>query len=574
MSDYNGLRPGEILADASVADFISSLGLGIARAQQALDTNSIEQLDSFIQPIPGLGGKTLIEMGFSPAFYHYQHADITCSMNLHLRVEETTGVDFGINGAYNNAETSNDDSESNISNSSSGSRSETRNREASLQITSRSAGEVRINDNRVSLGGADLESRLRSLVDGLASNGDISAVAFERTETPINPITDASPQQVIVSPNAVAFRAFGYAGGVIRIASNSDTTFVANPETSLQVGRSNSVSNYARKVKTAFEDAGYEVTHWPPGEPIHEVLFDIDRNNIRPDQRDEMQEVAQMLARAGIPFRLIGHADAPASPGHNLQLSRLRVDEVWRQLVANGVQPSQITSATGEGEAAANPGGAQDIPHDQAHRRVQILLEVDLLLIEGADGQVISGVEPDRRDHSEPASNGWLHTFDANNMSGVNGKQVTAEGRSWGLSGTAVGDHAADSPQAFAKNLANSINADSDSQISASAGGAVCNLARKSDPVQLHLISTSSRDLRMTSSDSITINEQFANSSSERETTRRTGNNTVAFGATLDVRHARQFELDVSGNSSISARLVSIPAPPEFLDTIRTFLRD
>ena len=572
MSDYNGLRPGQVLADASVADFISSLGLGIARAQQALDTNSIEQLDAFIQPIPGLGGKTLIEMGFSPAFYHYQHADISCSMNLHLRVEESTGVDFGINGAYNNAETSNDDSETSSSSSSSGSRTETRNREASLQITARSAGEVRLNDSRVALSGADLESRLASLVDGLAGNADISAVAFERSETPINPTTDASAQQVIVSPNAVAFRAFGYAGGVIRIASNSDTTFVANPDTSLSVTRSNSVANYARKVKTAFEDAGFEVTHWPPGEAIHEVLFDIDRNHIRADQRDGLQETAQMLARAGLPFRLVGHADAPASPGYNLGLSQRRVDEVKRQLIANGVDRAQITSAVGEGEAAANPGGAEGIPHDQAHRRVQILLDVDLLVIEGADGQVISGVEPDRRDHAESASNGWIHTFDANDMSGVNGKQVSAEGRSWTLSGSAVDGHAANSPQAFAKNLANSINADAGSQISASAGGAVCNLARKSDPIQLHLISTSSRDLRMTSSESITISEQFANSSSERETTRRTGNSTVAFGATLDVRHAKQFELDVTGNSSISARLVSIPAPPEFLDTIRSYL--
>lgn len=574
MSDYNGLRPGEILADASVADFISSLGLGIARAQQALDTNSIEQLDAFIQPIPGLGGKTLIEMGFSPAFYHYQHADISCSMNLHLRVEETTGVDFGINGAYNNTETSSDDNESSSSSSSSGSRAETRNREASLQITSRSAGEVRINDSSVALNGADAESRLNSLVDGLAANEDISAVAFERTETPINPTTNASPQQVTVSPNAVAFRAFGYAGGVIRIAANSDTTFVVNPQTSIAVTRSNSVANYARKVKTAFEDASFSVHHWPPGEPISDILFDIDRNNIRPDQRDELQETAQMLARSGLPFRLVGHADAPASPTYNLALSQRRVAEVRRQLLANGVDPAQITESIGEGETAANPEGAEGVPHDQQHRRVQILLAVDLLDIRGADGQVFTGVEPDRRDNSEPASNGWVLTYDANDMSGLNGKQVTAEGRSWGLSGAAVDGHAADSPQAFAKNLANSINADSDSQISASSGGAVCHLARKSDPVRLHLLSTSSRELRMTSSESITISEQFANTSSARETTRRTGNSTVAFGATLDVRHARQFELDVTGNSSISARLVSIPAPPEFLDTIRTFLRD
>ncbi len=118
MSDYNGLRPGEILADASVADFISSLGLGIARAQQALDTNSIEQLDAFIRPVPGLGGKTLIEMGFSPAFYHYQHADISCSMNLRLKVEESTGVDFGLHGSYDDTGTQNDSSDTSSASSS------------------------------------------------------------------------------------------------------------------------------------------------------------------------------------------------------------------------------------------------------------------------------------------------------------------------------------------------------------------------------------------------------------------------------------------------------------------------
>lgn len=571
MSDYNGLRPGEILADASVADFISSLGLGIARAQQALDNNSIEQLDAFIQPLPGLGGKTLIELGFSPAFYHYQHADISCSMNLRLKVEESTGVDLGLDGAYNSAGTQDDSSDSSSSSSSSGSSQSNKSRQASLQMTARSVGQVSLNNSPISVSGEDLDARLKALTNGLAGNSDISAVAFTRTQTPINPTTDANPKQVIVSPNAVAFNAFGYAVGVIRIAENSDTTFVANSQTTLTVSRSTSVENYARKVMTAFIDNGFGAVHWLPGKPMHQVLFDINRNNIRSDQQDRLNEVGQNLASSGLPMRIIGHADAPATPEYNLGLSLKRAEEVRRQLIANGVKPEQILEVRGDGEEIANPEGAEGIPHDDKHRRVAILLGAHLLDI---TGDVLSDVQPDRRDHSQPDTNGWIATLDKADLTTLNGKRVTAEGRSWTLSGDAVAGFAANSPQALAKNLANSINGDDQSQISASSGGAVCHLARINDPVNIQLLSSSSRDLTMTSSDSITISEQFAKSQSQRVTERRTGNKTTAFGGTLDVRDVRKFELDVTGNSSISARLVSIPAPPEFLETIRSYLKD
>lgn len=571
MSDYNGLRPGEILADASVADFISSLGLGIARAQQALDTNSIEQLDAFIQPLPGLGGKTLIEMGFSPAFYHYQHADISCSMNLRLKVEESTGVDLGLNGAYNSTGTQDDNSDSSSSSSSSGSSQSTSSRQASLQMTARSAGQVSLNGNQVSLSGDDLDARLNSLVDGLAGNADINAVAFTRTQTPINPTTDADPNMVKVSANAVAFTTFGHAVGVIRIVENSDTTFVANPQTTLTVSRSTSVENYARKVMNSFTDEGFTVVHWKPGEPMHEVLFNTDRNNIRSDQQDRLDYVGQHMARTGVAFQIVGHADAPGTPEYNLELSKKRAEEVRRQLLANGVKPEQILEVRGDGEAAANPDNAEGVGSNSAHRRVAILLGVNLLDVTGG---VFSNVEPDRRDHSQPNTNGWLATLKDPDLASLNGKRVTADNRSWTLSGSAVAGFAENSAQALAKNLANSINADEQSQISASSGGAACHLARESEPVNIQLASSSSRNLTLTSSDSITISEQFSRSQSQRVTQQRTGNTTMAFGGTLDVRDARKFELDVTGNSSISARLVSIPAPPEFLDTIRSYLKD
>ncbi|MGH1450778.1 MAG: OmpA family protein [Pseudomonadaceae bacterium] len=574
MSQYNGLKPGEVLADASVAEFISSLGLGIAKAQQALDANSIEQLDSFITPIPGLGGKTLIEMGFSPAFYHYQHADISCSMNLRLKVEENSGWDLGINAAYDGNFGNEASSESSETNSESGTRNETRTREAKLQITSQSAGEVVVNNERIGVSGADLEARLNNLVDALAGNADIDAVAFDRTETPINPTSNASAALVECTPNAVAFKTFGYACGFIRIAANSATDFVVNPDITVQVPVSNSIRNYARKVKTHFEDAGFNARLFPPGFPIENILFDINRANIRADQLHKLQEVALLLARSSLHFKIVGHADPPATADYNLDLSLRRANEVKRQMIRMGVQESQITTTTGEGEISANPEDREGLPYDQAHRRVEILLDIEMIRVDAHNGQPISGVSPDRRDGSEPSTNGWIHTFDSQTLTGVNGKTVTAEGQTWELSGAAIDGLEADSPQAFAKNLSNSINADGASQIAASASGAICNLARETDPVSLRLITRSSRDVRVSSSESITVTEQFERTSAQRETQRRTGNHTVAVGATFSMHESKKFELEVTGNSSISARLVSIPAPPEFLETIRTFLEE
>ena len=46
---------------------------------------------------------------------------------------------------------------------------------------------------------------------------------------------------------------------------------------------------------------------------------------------------------------------------------------------------------------------------------------------------------------------------------------------------------------------------------------------------------------------------------------------TFAVGGSVDVRDARQHSMSVSGNASMSARLVSLPAPPDFLEKIKEY---
>ena len=48
-----------------------------------------------------------------------------------------------------------------------------------------------------------------------------------------------------------------------------------------------------------------------------------------------------------------------------------------------------------------------------------------------------------------------------------------------------------------------------------------------------------------------------------------TQNKSFAFGASVDFRMSRQFEMSMEGNSSMSARLVALPAPEGFIDLLK-----
>ena len=92
MPDLEEMTPGQRLADTNVATFIENLGLGIARAQRALDENSLNTAVEMATTRPEFSNRSLLDLGFSPTFYHYQHADLEVSMQMTLRVERSTSV--------------------------------------------------------------------------------------------------------------------------------------------------------------------------------------------------------------------------------------------------------------------------------------------------------------------------------------------------------------------------------------------------------------------------------------------------------------------------------------------------
>lgn len=94
-SKVEKMSPGQVLADASVVDFVATMGTSIARAQRALDENSLAVAMEMSRTTPDFSDKSLLELGLVPPFYHVVEAELEVKMTLTMRVENEIGLDLG-----------------------------------------------------------------------------------------------------------------------------------------------------------------------------------------------------------------------------------------------------------------------------------------------------------------------------------------------------------------------------------------------------------------------------------------------------------------------------------------------
>ena len=95
MSDLTKFSDGaSILQQVDVSDIFKNLALGIAEAQQKLDDNSIAQAIKLAET--QINGVSLLELGFAPVFYAFQYADISASINLKMALKEALEFGFGL----------------------------------------------------------------------------------------------------------------------------------------------------------------------------------------------------------------------------------------------------------------------------------------------------------------------------------------------------------------------------------------------------------------------------------------------------------------------------------------------
>lgn len=82
------------LANAPLSTMIENMGLSIATAQAALDSNSIAMLQNLAATKIDIGGKqiSLINLGFVPSFYTFTEASFEAKMEFSLSESMTIDV--------------------------------------------------------------------------------------------------------------------------------------------------------------------------------------------------------------------------------------------------------------------------------------------------------------------------------------------------------------------------------------------------------------------------------------------------------------------------------------------------
>ena len=609
MNDISEMTPGEVLADANVSDFIGSMGLAIAQAQTALDENSVRQIPDFAAPREGLNGRSLFDLGLSPAFYHYQHADLSVSLQLQLRVERTFGLDIGANFNFSDTDTSNSETSASSSESSSGSSSRTTHREAEVNVGVTTAGALTVNGNNFQLSGDNPLERINNLAEALRgdSNNGIERALPQARTTAVDPTCEPPSDHVVCTPNAVTFMNEGSEFAIIMIEQvpTGDETFVfksSSPEKEVTVTPQASIQAQADEAARLIREEGYTVEIYGRGDTPAKLFFDHDDASHEPSSPPDgstnsakLNGVARLFIASGVPVELKGFCDRSGPRTYNKnRLAVARLDYARRELIARGVPASQIPASDittlpanapeqpsgpvgnedniGEDQAALD--GAADRSHDPNMRKTEIQIgdtNARFLVIRGTPINSTQ-VSPD----SSASGNRFVYvgsTSSNQDLTG-SGRKIVVKGTDFPLNGSVNGSHAEHSPEAYAANLARDVNTNTAVGVRAWATGNVCNLANNGDRFELVLVTRESRSISLSGTEDVTVTTQFSRSSSSSVERTETGNQTVAVGASLGLRFGRQYETNITGNSSISARLVSVPAPPEFLEQIKAFLEE
>jgi hypothetical protein len=599
----------EVLQNVDVSEIFTSLALGIAKAQEKLDSNSIKQLIALSEQ--EVAGKSLLELGFYPAFYSFAYADVSASIELKMRLNTKTSLKVNAYLDYAKAKGYTSESVEKLEVSKKDTvRKEYKSSRSYIKKID-SSEEVVIQNKTIKFDQTEsILKRINSYYDKALEAE--SVVRFDHEITEAGELTNISATGVgiiwnngFIVVNVPSTKKFGIVKmgnpsvpNAIDIKASSTFTTVAN-DFAATVLAATGVWNAAGQRVIGFKKAGISAGVYT-AECLN-VYFASSRHLIDPaysntsggstwnnvDVFAKLDALAEILkADSTLSIDVIGHTDTEGGWKFNKNLSNNRSGEVKKYLILKGVSSSQINT-DGKSEWEQLTGGtspaddargttldgsaaAPNNTKSPAHRVAKIYLKSneDLIYIEGPNNP-ITGASSTAYTGPTTLNNGFYKYGEI--ATGSRTLNFSHKGTNFVFAGitnidsfiTAFTAHASGSKYQYEKvhETVHLIHEESSIKFTA------YNL----DSEEITITTKDSSSETTSNSASKVLIDETVNSKYylKQDTEKLEDPSALAVGGSVDFRTCRQFEMSLTGNAQMSARLISVPAPDGFKAHIR-----
>lgn len=522
MDKLSDLKPGDVLGQVDLASYIGAMAMGVAEAQRALDDNTIGLLGAFTQKLDGLAGKSLIQLGLSPAFYHFRSATISASVTMSIQVRQE--IDVKVH--FEAGKSSSSSSTTQTSFKQIKSTSEKIRVSESREVSASSFGSVMERLDSYSKSNSNdqlIVTERQSLAN--AQSFQQSGMALYKADAALFVVPPAGMRWAVLSIPATS--------GALAIQINSSgPKYPSAATTSAQAfaaGLAQHVTNVSIAPLPPSATGGLKVVKFETGS---HVVKTVTGN----DYAARLRALAHIINAAPIAaLTLVGHTDGVGTREYNQRLSVLRAQAVRDVLVANGVSTSGIT-VKGVGEQ-----GVTDNMDDPEARNVTISFDTE------PTGYFL-----------------FLCERSANALAELMVDSICIASAEYPASGTVAGLTVHSSAE-----VAAAVNAGSDAQASQFQELVYLTNRESSSGDVAKVTVFATQESSSAGGFGLDLEGESSESSELEKKTLSTVNRAAAIAGSLDVRFARMFDVSMSGNMSIAAELVSVPAPAEFLQFIK-----
>jgi len=577
-----------ILQQVDVTDIITSLALGIAAAQEKLDDNSIKQLTKLSET--EVGDKSLLELGFTPAFYSFDYADVSASISLRMALKKADEFGAKLSADYK----SNANFDKNFFNKlENNKKKETRKEFKSVKDISLKAkvtSNLTLNSNSYNMHQEDgAISKVEHFGENVRTNNEEYRVVKEIEEA--KEVQNQSSSGVIIrksGPYVTIYIPEAPSETIGLLKLNSTYPTVAGTTITLKTGvtfdkitdfdttfDAAETANTTAGTTLGITSSGFTTDGTTFSKPKIYFGWDLDIfdpnynegsvTNATPALALYLETIKYILKEdPDSKINIEGYTDGSGSSKYNVDLSKRRVDAIKEHIfgkVSDTVSEARIKTALYKGESLAT-----DESKDETLRfvSIEIISDNDYIFFKGGEiTKTPAGPKPSSTD-----DNKFIVLENTTPPTPPTIIKFTYGGEEVIIKESAVDE----TSKLSSKSLIQGFHHEKVGELSY--------LLHEESVVTYSVFNSESEELDVTvdgvaSADLDKSTTKVFVSETETSKTRLNtsskdvdGNRTFAVSGSIDFRTSRQFDMSVEGNASLAARMKSVPAPQEFLDYI------